>query len=329
MQKKFTAILVCLLLALSLVACASQPAPTPSSTPEPAPSSQAEEPASVEATITHGLGETVLNTNPLRVVVFDYGALDALDFAGIEIVGLGKTASLPEHLSKYADDKYKAAGSLHEPDFEAVNELEPDLIIIGARASKAYEELSKIAPTVLFTMPTSNYVDVFEGNLKMLSEIFTDKAELLTAQIDNVKTGAAAVAQKAEAAGYTALVLMVNDSEISVFGAGTRFAVVYDNFGFKPADDNIEQSTHGQSAAFEYLAQVDPDYLFVIDRSAATGAATDNTGAMSLMDNQLMSGTKAAKNDNIVYLNSTNWYVVSGGINSTLAMIDEVAASVK
>ena len=35
------------------------------------------------------------------------------------------------------------------------------------------------------------------------------------------------------------------------------------------------------------------------------------------------------KNGNIVYLNSVNWYTVSGGYTSTLNMIEEVLSAVK
>ena len=48
---------------------------------------------------------------------------------GVDVVGLPK-GSLPEYLSKYKEDKYSDLGGLKEPDFEAINELNPDLIII-------------------------------------------------------------------------------------------------------------------------------------------------------------------------------------------------------
>ena len=47
---------------------------------------------------------------------------------GVDVVGLPK-GSLPEYLSKYKEDKYSDLGGLKEPDFEAINELNPDLII--------------------------------------------------------------------------------------------------------------------------------------------------------------------------------------------------------
>ncbi len=319
MKGKLFTILLALMLVLGAVGCAGQ---------EVAPEEDNGSDEAKTVTVTHGLGETTVAVNPERVVVIDYGALDVLDYVGIEVVGLGKTASLPDHLSKYADEKYIAAGSLHEPDFEAINELQPDLIIIGARASTAYDELVKIAPTVLFTMPTANYMDTFRENLNLLSQIFTEQADVFAEQTELLDSRAAEIFEKAKSEGYTALTLMVNDGEMSVFGKNSRFSIVYDDFGFSVSDEGIEESTHGQSATFEYIAEQNPDYLFVIDRSAATGAQ-GTTGAQAVLDNELIGATDAAQNGTIVYLDSTNWYVVSGGISSTHAMIEEVEASLK
>ena len=42
-----------------------------------------------------------------------------------------------------------------------------------------------------------------------------------------------------------------------------------------------------------------------------------------------MNKTDVAKNDNIVYLDSAVWYTMTGGIESTNIMIDEIADAIK
>lgn len=42
-----------------------------------------------------------------------------------------------------------------------------------------------------------------------------------------------------------------------------------------------------------------------------------------------MNKTEVSKNGNIVYLNSVIWYTMTGGIESTNQMIDEIADAVK
>ena len=104
-------------------------------------SEQAKQTKSVNTvTVTHELGTTQVPAKAERILVFDLGALDILDVLGIDIIGLGKGATLPEHLSQYGDSKrYPVVGSLHEPDFERVFEMQPDLILIGTRAAEAYD----------------------------------------------------------------------------------------------------------------------------------------------------------------------------------------------
>src|SRR5699024_2055404 len=98
-------------------------------------------------TIEHEIGETIVEKNHGNVVVFNYGALDTLDALSVEVAGVAKS-SLPPYLSKYEDNSYANIGSLKEPDFEKIHEMDPGLIIISGRQSDAYEDLKEIAPTL-------------------------------------------------------------------------------------------------------------------------------------------------------------------------------------
>ena len=89
----------------------------------------------------------------------------------------------------------------------------------------------------------------------------------------------------------------------------------------------MNDSTHGQEVTFEYLVEKNPGYIFVIDRNSITGSK--DITAQSIIENELTKQTDAYKNGNIVYLNSVNWYTVSGGYTSTLNMIEEVLSAVK
>jgi ABC-type Fe3+-citrate transport system substrate-binding protein len=85
-----------------------------------------------QVTVTHELGEVLVARNPQTVVVFDYGLLDIVDSLGVEVVGVVK-ATLPEYLSKFKDDAYVDVGTLFEPNFERIYELQPDVILVSAR----------------------------------------------------------------------------------------------------------------------------------------------------------------------------------------------------
>src|SRR5690606_4947349 len=110
---------------------------------------------------------------------------------------------------------------------------------------------------------------------------------------------------KAKEIGKNGLFLMANDGNLSVFGEGSRFGVLYKEFGITPADENIESSTHGQKISFEYIIEKDPDILYIMDRAAITGG---EISAKQVLNNDLIKSTKAYSEDKIIYLDSPIWY---------------------
>lgn len=262
--------------------------------------------------------------NPERVVTFDYGVLDILDNMGVEVVGLPQK-SVPEYLSKYKADTYANVGSLKEPDFEAVNELKPDLIIISGRQADMYDKFAEIATTVYLSVDGSDYLNDFSRNLDVLGKIF-DKEDFVKENLDNLTKQMEEVKAIAQEKNVNALTTMVSEGDLSVFSDKSRFGLIYNQLGVTNKDDKIEESNHGQQVTFEYLAEQNPEYIFVVDKGSATGG--EGT-AKALFDNDLIKSTDAYKNDKIVYLDSAAWYVVAGGLDSTQTMINNIKDAIK
>ena len=124
--------------------------------------------------IKHQLGETSVTKNPKTVVVFDLGFLDTLDELGVEVAAVPQQ-NLPEYLKKYKDKKYTNAGSLKEPDFEAISRIKPEVIFISARQQELYDELSEIAPTVFVGVDPSDYLSSFKENVGIAGKLFIKK----------------------------------------------------------------------------------------------------------------------------------------------------------
>lgn len=277
--------------------------------------------------ITDANGEKAeLKKNPKRVVVFDYGVADILKNLGVDaVVGLPKNGKMPEILSNYSDDKYTNVGSLKETDFEAVESLNPDLIIIGGRQAEDIDSFKEIAPTVNLAVDGQDYMNSFKTVVTDLGNLF-DKQNEAKKAIDEIEAKIAKVNKTVTEKGLTASVVMANEGSISVFSAKSRYGLIYNGLGFTEADKNIDDSTHGQQVSFEYFLENKSDYVFVVDRGAVTGKGE---AASKLFDNEVMNKTEVAKNGNIVYLNSVIWYTMTGGIESTNQMIDEIADAVK
>jgi iron complex transport system substrate-binding protein len=323
MQKKWVGFMMALVLVMIMAACGA--GNTPAANTQAAGAEQSATQAPEELTIKHQLGETKVKKNPKNVVVFDFGILDSLDKLGIEVLGVPQ-ANIPPYLEKYKDTaKYKNVGSLVEPDFEKISTLKPELIIISARQSKAYEELSKIGPTVYLGLDTAKYMESFTNNMKTLGTLF-DKASVIDEELKKVEAAIQVVKGQTKA-DQKALIVLVTGGKASAYGAGSRFGVIHDVLGVPPVDNTIEVSTHGMSISFEFIAEKNPDYLFVVDRDAATAAG--NASAKQVIENELVKGTKAFKNDNIIYLDPNYWYLSGGGLISTSKMVEEVAKGMK
>ena len=282
------------------------------------------EPVSETITITHELGETPVTTNPQKVVVFDYGILDALDSLGVNVIGVVQSG-LPDYLTKYAGEEYSSIGTLKEPDMEAIFALTPDLIIISGRQADYYEELNKIAPTIHLGIDNADYLGSFKNNMDILGQIFGKEKEV-SSKVEEIEKAIAELNAKVTEKNINGLITLANDGAFSVYGQESRFGIIHKEFGVTPVDTTIDAGTHGQKATFEYVAEKNPQYLFVVDRAAVTGG---NTSAKELFDNELVARTDAYKNDNIVYLDPTIWYTSVGGFTSTLRMVEEVDAAIK
>lgn len=317
MNKKFALFFLIVIMAIFTAACGTDSNSTGGS-------EQAKEAEQETITVKHQLGETPVTKNPEKVVVFDYGVLDSLDKLGVEVTGLPKD-NLPAYLQKYKDENYQNAGGLKEPDFEGINEMAPDLIIISARQQDAYEELSEIAPTIFMGVDTTRYMESYKENAKTLGEIFGKEQEV-EAELAEVEKAIESLHEKASAMDKTGLIILANEGNLSAFGPGSRFGLVHDEFGIKPVDESIEVSTHGQNISFEYLLEKDPDYLFVIDRGMAVNG---EPSAKSVIENKLVENTKAVKNGNVVYLNADYWYLSGGGLVSVAEMVKEVEAALE
>lgn len=317
-MKKIYAFVILGVLSIGLIACGA----TDNNTEESNVGQS--EMISSNLVITHELGETLVNRNPKKVIVFDFGALDTLDTLGIDVVGIPK-GNIPSYLEKYSTDDYENVGSLKEPDFEKIAEIDPDLIIISARQSTLYDQLSELGPTVYIGIDTTNYMESFKENLGMIAQIFEKESEI-EEELGRIEDSIATLQEKVSTKEKSALIVLANDNKISAYGPNSRFGLIHDVFGILPVDQNIEASTHGQNISFEYVLEKDPDLLYVIDRSAAVGG---ESSAKIIVENKSIVNTKAYQNDQIYYLDPDYWYLSGGGLVSVSEMVKEITESIE
>ncbi|HKL61229.1 MAG TPA: ABC transporter substrate-binding protein [Acholeplasma sp.] len=278
--------------------------------------------------------ETVTETvpvNPKRVALFDYGVLDILNEVGIDNLGIEKLSvvksNLPAYLSAYNDKKYGVAGiSLFEPNYDELDLFNADLIILSDRSAWAYDSLKKElngVSVLTLSIDNTDYLASVKNNLSVLSKVFDGhQAFNVLSETLTIKTNE--LAAKAKNINLNALILMTNGNSISGYGIGSRFGFIHNELSFTAADLNFgrgDENAHGDQISFEYISVLNPDIIFVVDRTAATSSDT----SYEILNVSLVNETNAGKSGRIIILDSVIWYLASGGYQSTLKMIEDTA----
>lgn len=288
-------------------------------------------------TITDNSGEKQITTNPSKIVVMDLGILDIIDQIGLDTLGIKKLglpkANLTSALNKYNDDKYVDMGTFFEIDETKFLAFETEMVFVANRQTTSSSTVSALSPlfknleVIDMTMDwNANGLRDTLRNIELMAKIFPQKATEILALKNNLVQKVNELQAKVQAQNYRTTVLMVNNQSMTVFGPKERFNIIFHEFGFINADNNLESSTklgdqHGQGINYEYFTNTNPELIFVIDR----GDAVEGSGtASALLDNSFVKNTTAGKNGKIIYLNSGVWYLSYGGYNATLSMINNI-----
>ena len=263
--------------------------------------------------------------DPERIAILDMACLDIIDSLGVGDRVVGSAGTSLDYLQDYVtDENIENLGTIKEADMEAVMACEPDVIFIGGRLSSSYDALSEIAPVVYLSTDTEiGVVESVRKNASTIAAMFglEDQVDELMVDFDErIET------LEAFAEGKTAIVGMCTSGSFNVLGNDGRCSMIGREIGFENVgvDANVDTSTHGNEASFEYVVEKNPDYIFVMDRDAAIG--TDGAQlAQDIMENELVQGTDAYKNGQLVYLeHPAVWYTAEGGVQALDLMLRDL-----
>ena len=265
--------------------------------------------------------------NPGKVVVLDWSVARSLTQLGVPIAALPKAnGELPTDLTPLKS--VKTVGTLFEPDYEGIAELEPDLIIIGGRSgnAKVLKEVSKITPHVIDmsvrTDDPKQRMEVIADRYETLASIWGKSAQAKTnlaamdKSISDVKT-------KAAKAGGTTMFVQVSGGKVGAYGPGSHFSAVWSEFGFKPVNAPLKKDGgHGEEINQEFFLKYNPSRIVVLDRSRAIGQS--GKPALDVLNSGLVNKTDAATNKKISTVDGFSWYLASDTPLSYIAAANDL-----
>ncbi|XXQ67878.1 siderophore ABC transporter substrate-binding protein [Neisseriaceae bacterium B1] len=276
-----------------------------------------------KVTVKTARGDFTVPKNPERIAVYDFGMMDTLTALGVP-VGATVDSTRMEYL-KPVVEKAKHVGTLFEPNYEALNAYQPQLIITGSRANKAIHQLNEIAPTIEMTANTKNMRQSAKERIDAFAQIFGKQAEAdkLKAELDKAFDEAKAAAQ----GKGKGLVFIVNGGKLSAQSANSRLGGwLHKDIGIEPVDAAMKEGSHGMPISFEYIKEKNPDWIFVLDRGAAIGE--EGKAAKDVLNNPLVTETTAWKKGQVVYLDS-GVYLAAGGYNQLKTALKQVTDAFK
>jgi len=260
--------------------------------------------------VQHAQGATAVPQRPQRVVVYDLATLDTMQALGMAVGGVPQ-AQLPPYLAGYVNARYTVAGSLFEPDYAALSQIRPDLIIVGGRSAAKYEALGKIAPTLDFSVRGDHLLQDMARNITQLAQLSGQPAQgqALLARLEREVGVVRHLAAQAE----PGLLLMAVNERILPNAPGSRFGFLFDVLGARSALRAQDLPARGTVYDFDAVARLDPAWIYVIDRNAATGSAPGG-GALipsqQVFDNAQVRGTQAGRKGQVVFLDPKGWYLL-------------------
>lgn len=283
--------------------------------------------------ITDAQDRTVeVPVSPETVVVTDWSAVRTLSDLGLEADAVPTpNFELPADLQAYAGEDVPKVGDVFEPDFEAIEAMSPDLVIVGSRSGTPevvaeFEKFTTVVDLSVRAQTPAEMLPATRERVGQIGQIFAVEDEAAAA-MDDLEAQLSELEQEIAAADDTAMFVQVSDGTVAAYGPGSRFGTIYEDFGYRPTDAPLDgEGSHGEEISQEFFVQYDPDVLFVLDRAKAIGD-TEQTPALDVLANGLVGTTTAAQQDRIVEVDGFAWYLATAAPSSIQAMIDDVRAS--
>ena len=213
-------------------------------------------------TVKDAKGEFTLDKTPSRVVALEYSFVDALAQVGVSPVGVADDNKidriLPQVREKIA--AWQSVGTRSQPSLEVIASLKPDLIIADpSRHTAVFEELKKIAPTVMFDSRHESYQENLETAQK-IGDLVGKSAEM-KAKINEHNDYIANIAKNLGVQGKKASFGTSREDKFNIQNDNGYVGSFLTTLGFATTKLNSDQAF--VEINLEQLVMEKPEYLFI------------------------------------------------------------------
>ncbi|RIY32627.1 hypothetical protein CJP74_03855 [Psittacicella melopsittaci] len=255
-------------------------------------------------TVKDARGEFTYNGKAERIVVLELSFADILARLGLKPVGLADDG-MPERFFPHVLEQlgpYTSVGKRLQPSLEKIAELKPDLIIADlGRHTTIYEQLNKIAPTLVLNTSDNTYSEELE-NAQIIAQV-TNTAAVWDKELAKHQELMNKYKTEINADGRFAVLISSKPTAIGVSSATSFPGSVIDYLGFKTATREMAGISQNRfDVGIETLNVWQPDIIFV-------GLYAPNTivDKWRADKNPLWLNLKAVQNNLACNVNNNDW----------------------
>ena len=246
-----------------------------------------------QITVQHKLGTTKLNSKPKKIAVLELSFLDSLHNLDIDPVAIADDGESNKVTDVTNGEKidYVSVGDRKEPNLEELSSMDLDLIIADtSRHSEIYEDLNKIAPTIVLDSIDSSYDEYIE-NFETIAKI-VGKEDVAKTKIEEAEKVLSDVKDKAKDKVSDEEVLTVSpkNDEYTAHTSSSFVGQVLEKAGFK---DAIQSDDREASLSLEQLVEINPDIIVYMRDDIDTTIYTE------WKDTELYKSLDAVKNNKV------------------------------
>lgn len=271
-----------------------------------------------------------------QVVVFDLSAAStfaALDLEG-NITGIQKGED-GEHLNEelsdiYGSNDYVNVGSEDEIDYGAVEELDPEVIVIGEDESysaviRQLEEAAPNAEIISVDKDSTTYVENIIEFTSFLGEMYgvEDHAENL---VDDLNTNLTELKERVLDLEENLLYFEVNDEDLNIDETSGINDFLFSEVGFNRV---LEQASNENSEVdpnadfgFSTISSLNPGIILALNTNEEKDIQTVTE---EILTNESLTNINAVINENVYVISEENWDEDSAGYLAIMNQIEDLS----
>ena len=249
-------------------------------------------------------GQFEINTTPQRIVVLEFSFVDALAAVDVSPIGVADDNDATRVIPAVRElvEPWQSVGMRSQPSLEAIAILKPDLIIADAeRHRTVYQDLQRIAPTLLLKSRGETYQENLESALKI--GVALDKQSAMEKRIKQHQQ--AMLEFKSHfSLKQTVQFAVVSDKGMWLHSPASYAGGVLTTLGIASPIEELTEKAY-LPTSFELLLKTNPDWLLL-------GAYSHPNVVNDWEKNPLFNLMTSAKNKQVVEVSPALWSLNRG-----------------